>query len=251
MGCWNPYISHWSHSLPSAEKNSATPPSQWGTSAPAKWRGVFGGRNCARGAAEEVQVWWKHRSSTRSCSKCETQRPNPDALWHKCGGRGTCKGKPSPPAASKPFSGIAGLACGSHCIPRCPRGFGALSEAPEEIHLSLQAHRAENTPYTANALHLWAAQQLCLPSVISPSTGRVFQSLSLISPPAGAHPVCQTPAPLTEVPGKDISLSSPAAGQQAILHYCFGKIYPECADVSSRTNIWVVAAEGFSGNEGL
>lgn len=65
------------------------------------------------------------------------------------------------------------------------------------------------------------------------------------------NPVCQTPAALTEVPGKDISLSSPAAGQQAILHYCFGKIYPESTDVSSRTNIWVVAAEGFSGNEGL
>lgn len=104
----------------------------------------------------------------------------------------------------------------------CSRGFGALSEAPAEIPLSLQAHRAENTPHTTDALPLCGAQQLCLPSVIYPAKAE-FSNTS------HSFPHQQEPILLPDTSSTHRSVrqrlcySSLAAGQHTILYCCFGK----------------------------
>lgn len=147
---------------PQPAKTSSTPPCQWGSSAQlssVKWMEVFGGGNCAWRTAEGVQVWWKHRNSNTPAGnvKSKGQIPMPLAeVWRE----GHLQGPGISPSCLQtiPWNRRAGL----WILPAVP-------EAPEEIHLCLSTHRAENTPHTRNAPPLCGAQQLCLPSAIYPA----------------------------------------------------------------------------------
>jgi len=113
---------------------------------------------------------WRYTGSRYSCKKCEIQRLHQDAQRQNYRGRGSCLAKQSPPAVStsKPLKGCtAGLAC-ENLFQRLL----VQHKAGEEIHFSLHTvANAQNRKYSSHCKYfpLRDAQQMYLPSVISPS----------------------------------------------------------------------------------